>query len=174
MGPNPLTQSPFAVLTFIVAPAILTNATSVLAMSTINRMLRTRERMQQLYAESESTAEFRGERFVEQANRVERQAVLLLSAMRSIYVALGAFAAASLVTLLGAVLGPWEGALLTRIIVGAALLMGFSGVAGLVVGCADLFRATRLSMMNIREEAELIRTRQKQQQQRTMREDKRV
>ena len=43
MGDN--LHSPFAVLTFIVAPAILTNATSVLAMSTINRMLRTRERM---------------------------------------------------------------------------------------------------------------------------------
>ena len=35
MGPNSLMQSPFAVLAFIVAPAILTNATSVLAMSTI-------------------------------------------------------------------------------------------------------------------------------------------
>ena len=90
MGPNSLTQSPFAVLTFIVAPAILTNATSVLALSTINRMLRTRERMQQLFAESEHETEYRGARFIEQANRVERQAVLLLSAMRSLYVALGA------------------------------------------------------------------------------------
>src|SRR4051812_38582063 len=101
MGPNSLTQSPFAVLTFIVAPAILTNATSVLALSTINRMLRTRERMQQLFEQSEQGLEFGGARFVEQVNRVERQAVLLLSAMRSIYVALGAFAAAALVTLFG-------------------------------------------------------------------------
>ena len=44
MRGNLLTQNPFAVLTFIVAPTILTNATSVLAMSAINRMLRTRER----------------------------------------------------------------------------------------------------------------------------------
>src|SRR4029077_4918097 len=99
MGSNLLTQNPFAVLTFIVAPAILTNATSVLAMSTINRMLRTRERMQQLFAESEGTAQFQGPRLIQQVNRVERQAVLLLSAMRWIYLALGAFAAASLVTL---------------------------------------------------------------------------
>src|SRR5215212_1156380 len=100
MESNLLTQNPFAVLTFIAAPAILTNATSVLAMSTINRMLRTRERMQELFAQSEAAAEFRGERFLAQVNRVERQAVLLLGAMRAIYVALGAFAAASLVTLL--------------------------------------------------------------------------
>jgi hypothetical protein len=163
MGTDLLTHSPFAVLTFIVAPAILTNATSVLALSTINRMLRTRERMQELFAQSEGSAEFRGARFVEQANRVERQAVLLLSAMRAIYVALGAFAAASLVTLLGAVLGPWETAMITRVIVGGGLLLGFAGVAGLVLGCVNLFRATRLSMMNIREEAELIRARQEEQ-----------
>src|ERR1044071_4972890 len=117
MGPNSLTQRPFAVLTFIVAPAILTNATSVLAMSTINRMLRTRERMQELFGQSETSTEFRGARFVEQANRVENQAVLLLGAMRAIYVALGAFAAASLVTLLGALFGAWETAWIMRAIV---------------------------------------------------------
>lgn len=160
MGPNSLTQSPFAVLTFIVAPAILTNATSVLAMSTINRMLRTRERMQELFAESEKSSEFCGERFVAQVNRVERQAVLLLGAMRAIYVSLGAFAAASLVTLLGAVLGPWETIAVVRLVVGAGLLLGFTGVGGLVTGCINLFQATRLSMVNIREEAALIRARQ--------------
>jgi len=90
--------------------------------------------------------------------------VLLLSAMRAIYVALGAFAAASLVTLLGALFGPLETALVTRVIVGAGLVLGFVGVAGLVLGCANLFQATRLSTMNIREEAELIRARQKTQQ----------
>lgn len=160
MGASSLTQSPFAVLTFIVAPAILTNAASVLAMSTINRMLRTRERMQQLFAESEGGSDYCGTRFVEQVNRVERQAVLLLSAMRFIYVALGAFAAAALVTLLGAVLGQWETALIVRIVVGAGLVLGFVGVGGLVIGCVNLFQATRLSLLNIREEAELIRARQ--------------
>src|SRR5438034_8787965 len=90
MGSNLLTQNPFAVLTFIVAPAILTNATSVLALSTINRMLRARERMHQLFAESESAAQLRGARFMEQVNRVERQGILLLDAMRWIYVSLGA------------------------------------------------------------------------------------
>src|SRR5436190_3306504 len=163
METNALTHNPFAVLTFIVAPAILTNATSVLAMSTINRMLRTRERMQELFNQSEHTPEFQGSRFIDQANRVERQAVLLLSAMRVIYVALGAFAAASLVTLLGAVLGPWVGSPIVRSIIGAGLMLGFIGVGGLVLGCLNLFRATRLSMMNIREEAALIRTRQEQQ-----------
>lgn len=99
MGSNLLTQSPFAVLTVIVAPAILTNASSVLAMSTINRMLRTRDRMHELWKESAGATPPHGANFIEQVNRVERQAMLLLRALHWIYVALGAFAAASLVTL---------------------------------------------------------------------------
>jgi len=163
MGTSLLTQNPFAVLTFIVAPAILTNATSVLAMSTINRMLRTRERMQQLYARSEDGAEFRGAAFVEQVNRVEEQAIHLLSALRWIYTALGAFAAASLVTLLGAVAGQLGNELFMGIVIGAGLLLGILGVVGLVGGCMNLLHATQLSLMNIREEATLIRARQEKQ-----------
>jgi hypothetical protein len=161
-----LTQNPFAVLTFIVAPAILTNATSVLAMSTINRMLRTRERMHELYAESEGTAKFCGPEYLEQVNRVENQAMLLLRALRWIYVSLGAFAAASLVTLLGAVSGQLGNEVLLRLVVGAGLMLGVAGVAGLVGGCVNLFRATQLSLVNIREEAALIRARQEQQKNR--------
>lgn len=99
---------------------------------------------------------------MEQVNRVERQGLLLLSAMRWIYVSLGAFAAASLVTLLGAVSGQLGNELLVRIIVGSGLLLGFLGVAGLVGGCVNLFHATQLSLVNIRQEAALIRARQEQ------------
>src|SRR6266545_2505578 len=127
-----LGQSPFAVLTFIAAPAVLTNAASVLAMSTINRMLRTRDRMQQLLAQSEAGMKTIGDvqRLVTQVNRVERQASLLLRALRSIYVALGAFAAASLVTLLGAVMEHWQVGWL-RLLIGFALVLGLIGVGGL-------------------------------------------
>jgi len=163
MGGNLLTNNPFAVLTFIAAPAILTNATSVLAMSTINRMLRTRDRMHELLKESADPATARETKFVERANRVEQQAVLLLSALRWIYLALGAFAAASLVTLLGALFGELGHEILIRVIIGAGLLLGFVGVSGLMGGCVHLFRATQLSLMNIRDEVALIRARQEQQ-----------
>ena len=154
MGNNLLADNPFAVLTFIAAPAILTNATSVLAMSTINRMLRTRDRMHELYRESEDTSKLFGEKFLEQVNRVERQA-----AMRWIYMAMGAFVSASLVTLVGAVAGQLGNALIMRIVIGAGLLLGFAGVTGLVRGCIHLFHTTQLSLLNIRDEAEAIRQR---------------
>ena len=159
-----LGQSPFAVLTFIAAPAVLTNAASVLAMSTINRMLRTRDRMHELLAQSESGVKTAtdAQRLVAQVNRVERQGSLLLRALHSIYVALGAFAAASLVTLLGAVLGHWEVAGWFHALVGFGLVLGFIGVGGLVSGCWNLLQATQLSLENIREEAVLIREQQEQ------------
>src|ERR1700744_1289165 len=117
MGNNLLVTNPFAILTFIAAPAILTNATSVLAMSTINRMLRARERMHQLYAQSQEAAN-RDAAFIEQVNRAEAQGIFLVHAMGWIYVALGAFAAASLVTLLGAVVGQFGNPLLMHIVIG--------------------------------------------------------
>lgn len=166
MSSEPLTfsQSPFAVLTFIAAPALLTNASSVLAMSTINRMLRTRDRMHDLFAQSKA-AKFEAperKRLLEQVERVERQAIILLRALRSIYVALAAFAGATLVTLLGAGLVPFQGEFWWRILAAIGLLLGFSGVGGLIFGCANLFQATQLSVINIREEAAMIRERQGQ------------
>ena len=164
METSTLTQSPFAALTFIVAPALLTNASSVLALSTINRMLRTRDRMHELFTKSEAGGQSGPEaaRLIEQANRVERQGALLMRALRSIYVALAAFACATLVTLLGASLAHFQEALWLRLLAGLGVILGFIGVGGLVVGCASLARATQLSLINIHEEAALVRQRQAQ------------
>jgi hypothetical protein len=160
MGNNLLTNNPFAILTFIAAPALLTNATSVLAMSTTNRMLRNRERMHDLLKDSEGGNPPHGSKFLEQVERVEKQAILLLSALHFIYVALGSFAASVLVTLLGAVAGQLGNEIVMRVVVGIGLLLGFTGIGGLIGGCLHLFKATQLSLINIRQEADLIRERQ--------------
>jgi Protein of unknown function (DUF2721) len=154
-------QSPFAALTFVAAPALLTNASSVLALSTINRMLRTRDRMNELLkkAETDVQSESDAARLIELVNRVETQAALLLRALHSIYVALGSFASGTLVTLLGAGVAPLHGDLWLRIMAWLGVGLGLAGVGGLVFGCANLFHATRLSLVNIREEAALIRER---------------
>jgi hypothetical protein len=95
-----------------------------------------------------------------QVDRVEKQGVLLLSGLRAIYVALGAFAGATLVTLLGAALFSLQQALWFHLLAGLGLLLGFVGVGGLIFGTANLFRATQLSVISIKQEAELIRERQ--------------
>ena len=80
VDPSTVLQSRFAPLTFVVAPALLTNASSVLAMSTVNRMVRAHDRMHAFFAKSEAgeLSKF----FNAQVDRVEKQAALLLRAVR--------------------------------------------------------------------------------------------
>jgi hypothetical protein len=157
----PFTQSPFAALTFVAAPALLTNASSVLAMSTINRMLRTRDRMTELVNKAEAGVKSAADaaRLVRLVNHVETQAALLLKALHSIYVALSAFACATLVTLLGAGGAAFQGEPWLHVTAWIGLVLGVVGVGGLVLGCANLFHATRLSIIHIREEAATVRER---------------
>jgi hypothetical protein len=154
-------QNPFALLTLIVAPAVLTNAMSVLALSTSNRFLRAGERLRALAAELElaTSREDAGWRLVH-INRIERQAVLLLSALRSIYLALGSFVIASLVSIVGAAFAARQLHHSDELMIILGLAVGFIGAGALVWGCMNLFRATRLSMMNISEEAAAIRKRE--------------
>jgi hypothetical protein len=113
-------------------------------------------------SEAEGLPEREAVRLVEQVNRVEAQAELLLRALHAIYVALGAFAGATLVTLLGAALVPFQQALWFSALSWLGLGLGFLGVGGLVFGSVSLLQATRLSLFTIREEAALIRERQAQ------------
>jgi hypothetical protein len=161
MEPPASLHSPFAVLTFIVAPALLTNATCLLALSTANRMLRARERMHGLFEKSETAglSEDERARLRNEANRVEKQSLHLLKGLRSIYVALGGFVLATFVTLLGAPLAQVEGGQWFRITAVCGMLLGGIGVCGIVNGSFHLFQATQISMINIREEAEMIRKR---------------
>lgn len=164
MDPLELTQNPLAVLTLIAAPALLTNATCTLANSTVNRMLHTRDRMHEFFAESESgnLSEIEASHVLKQVNRLERQAALLLRALYWIYIALGAFAGATLVMLLGEAAAAFLGAVWFRGFAASGILLSLMGVAGLVFGSATLFRSTQISMTTICEEATLIRQRRAQ------------
>lgn len=162
MDASSLSSSPFAALTFVAAPALLTNASSVLVLSTINRILRTWERMHELFMKSQAGTlpETEAAHLLEEVNRVERQAALLLGALRSVYIALASFAAATLVTLLGAGVGQYYAGIWLHIFVWLGVALGFIGVGGIVFGCIHLFRTTQLSLISIRYEATMIRERQ--------------
>jgi len=158
--PDVITQNPFAILSLIAAPAVLTNATSVLALSTSNRFLRAGERLRAVTQEYEKATlpEDRNWRLVH-IGRIEEQALLLLHALRRVYVALGSFVSASLVSILGAAFAARQVHPLDFMMMVLALMIGFVGALALVWGCVNLFRATKLSMLNISEEAAMIRAR---------------
>lgn len=154
-----LSQNPFALLSLIAAPAVLTNAASVLVMSTTNRFLRASERMRALAVRVEEGKVTGGLRALlrSQVDRTERQALLLLGALRAAYTAIGSFASASLISILGAGLANTSLAIGFHVLAALALAVGVLGASALVVACARLLAATRLSLQNMAEEAALIR-----------------
>ncbi len=147
----------FEAFSLIAAPALLTNATCVLAMGTVNRMLRTRDRMHELFLEARKNSEPASEHTLSQTNRVERQAFFLLQALAAIYVALGAFAGGTLMTLLGGSLSTLLQIHFQHFIVLAGVALVFVGVLSLIFGSARLFQATRSSLSSLHAEAEIIR-----------------
>ncbi len=152
-------QNPFALLTLIAAPALLTNAASLLALSTSNRFLRAGERLRAVVDGIEKAAPDDRDWRLEHMNRIEQQAVLLLWALRSVYVALGGFVSASLVSIVGAGFAARNLHPAAEIMMALGLLCGFVGAGAIVWACVRLFHATRLSLMNISEEAALVRKR---------------
>ena len=161
---TPISTNPFTVLTLIAAPAVLTNASSVLALGTSNRFARAIDRARALSAQLEKEA-VSGDPLtllrVHQLNRTERRSLMLLHALRAFYLALGSFAAAALVSLIGASVAASEHSLLYRGTLFLALLTGAVGVGGLVIGCSLLVGETQLAVKNVHEEAKLVRERYK-------------
>ena len=159
MDPVSLTQNPLTALSFIAAPALLTNATSSFAQSTSARMLATRESMTRLVVafRSHELQEAEGSSVDEHLTRIESQAKHLLDALHSIYLALGAFSAATLFTLIGAALIPFQGAFWFDALAFLGLALGAMGVGCLILGSVRLFQTTKLSFAGIREDAERIR-----------------
>jgi Protein of unknown function (DUF2721) len=131
-----LASNPFALLSLVGAPAVLTNAASVLALSTSNRFLRATERMRSFAAEIEQKKAFPDVQalLLTQIDRTENQARLLLGALRGAYVAAGAFTAATLVSIVGAALAPHAPRMEVGIAV-VALAIGVLGAGALVQAC---------------------------------------
>jgi hypothetical protein len=155
---DPLVTNPFAVLTFIAAPAILTNASSVMALGTSNRFARAVDRARALAAELQSGRTLSDElarRKVQLLKSTNRRALLLVRALTSFYLSLGAFAAASFTSLLGAIFVISHHDLPRQMSMLVAFGCGVLGVGGLVFGSAILVFETRLTLAILREETEI-------------------
>ena len=155
-------SSPLAVLSLIVAPAVLTNAASVLAMSTSNRLARATDRARELARQLEETSDMstpQAARRLGELSSAERRSLLLLAALRSIYVALGCFGSATLFALLGSALSSVENVAPARILGALGLAAGLLALASLVHGSAMLVRETRIVVQVLQERAANIRAR---------------
>jgi hypothetical protein len=154
--------NPFAVLSLIVAPAILTNASSVLVMSTSNRLARAVDRARELSKQlegAETYASPQAERRLQELTAAEQRTLLLLRGLRCFYVALGGFALPALISLLGAVISPIGAGATVQALVIAGVAAGLVAVAALVYGSMLLLRETRIAVRVLTERAATVRAR---------------
>jgi hypothetical protein len=150
-------SNPFAVLTAIVAPAILTNASSVLALGTSNRLGRVVDRTRVVAAElAAREPESPGYRmWVAQLEPLQVRAQQLLKALRLFYAALGLFAASALVSVGGSIAAFYGQRLLFEVTAGLAVLTGTSAVLALSAGCVLMVHETQLAVQSLSNEAKL-------------------
>ena len=144
-----LHANPFIALTFIVAPAVLTNASAVLVMSTSNRFARAIDRAREISRQIESVTPGTEEavaRLIRELSNTENHGILLIKAMRSFYLSMGAFATAAFVSLLGIAVLSSSPVIVSRGIGLSAMLVGFVAVGGLVHGSALLLKETRITV----------------------------
>ncbi len=161
----PVEQSPFAVFTFLVAPAILTNASTLLALGTSNRLARGVDRQRAIAAallidpatgKSASpviTPELAQEQFVPSARRVR----VLIRALRAFYLAIGSFAAGTCVAMFGAIAGYFENHAMANVGVIAMLVMAGVGVVAIVMGSIFLVSETTETLRLLSAEERSIR-----------------
>jgi hypothetical protein len=152
--------NPFAILSFIVAPAILTNSSSLLLMSTSNRLARAVDRARELSRQleaPEAVSSPQTARRLRELEASELRAMMLLKALQAFYTALGGFASAALLSLIGAVMVSMGVTPVVPFFEIIAVVTGLVAVAALVQGSVILVRETRIAVGTLRENAAGVR-----------------
>lgn len=153
-----LNNNPFAVLTAIVAPAVLTNACSVLCLGTGNRIARAVDRTRILAAEmgdlepGSTEYQFR----LEQLDSLRARAAYLFRALRLLYTALGGFAAAALISIMGSTFALYQLDSAFHVMALLALISGVSATGALVIACTILVTEVRVAIRSVANEANHI------------------
>ena len=140
---------PFSILTVVVAPAVLTNASSVLALGTNNRLARVADRTHALTAQLANLEPGAREISSSELATLQIRAQLLLRALRYFYLGLGLFASSALISIAGSIVvySGWPSAF--RIAAGIGVACGASAVIALVCGCVMMIRETQLAVKGL-------------------------
>jgi hypothetical protein len=154
---SPVAGNPFAVLTAVVAPAILTNASSILALGISNRLARVVDRTRivagELAAFKVGSTDY--DAWSRQLDGLQLRAQLLLKALRAVYASLGLFAAATLVSIGGSIGSYYAQRVIFESAAILAVVTGASAVLGLSIGCVLMVRETHIAVQNLGEEAKI-------------------
>lgn len=161
--------NPFSALSLIVAPAVLTNACSVLALGTGNRLARVVDRSRVItdwlkenrdgaaatapIGESTAVVEpAECEMYLSELNTSQQRALMLIRALRLFYAGLGSFACCALLSVLGAASPGNLPPLLVTLIEASAVLIGTNGVFSIVRGTFLLVQETTSAVKVLEEQ----------------------
>jgi hypothetical protein len=148
-------DSPFAALTLISAPAVLTNASCVLLFGTGNRYGRAVDRVHELADLIRDKKEMENDEVALRSRQLESgetRAMPIVRALTCFYTAVAGFVASTLVSLMGALFATSQIGIAAGISFGLALLAGITGVLAMTCGALLLARETRHSFVMLREE----------------------
>jgi hypothetical protein len=147
-------DNPFVILSYIAGPALLTNATSLLVLSTTNRFARSVDRSRALLAEIGTAPAALRPLLRHDLSANQRRARVIARAMGGLYLASGMFALATMLSIIGAVLAQFRVETLLGADIIAAALAGFIGFVALVVAAFELIRESRLALRALGLEAQ--------------------
>jgi hypothetical protein len=143
----PLDANPFVVLSYVTGPALLTNATSLILLSTTNRFARAIDRSRQLTDRLISPAPNPlHEVEASELRMVGRRIKLIGRAIAGFYLAAAMFALATVISILGSVLVELVTGAAIDFIVAFTVIFGLIGFAAFVAAAFALVLETRLTM----------------------------
>jgi hypothetical protein len=154
--------NPFSVLSWIIAPALLTNASTLLVLSIGNRLARAVDHGRELFKQLEDTADLTSPeafRRLGELTATEQRSLKLLAALRSVYIASGSFASATLISLFGALIVPIGAVALVRVLEVCAVVAGLVALSALIYASVVLIRETRIVVQVLQEQAAIVRAR---------------
>jgi hypothetical protein len=150
-------SDPFSILTVVVAPAVLTNASSVLALGTNNRLARVADRSHIVNAQLAKLEP--GARELEvwttELGALQTRAQLLLRALRCFYLGLGLFASSALISIAGSIMVFYGWPSAFQIAAGIGVVCGASAVIALVCGCVLMISETQLAVKGLAYDAKV-------------------
>ena len=153
--------NPFSVLSWIIAPALLTNACTLLILSTANRLARAVDRAQELSGKLEDGADPASPVAIRRRGELaahEQRSFMLLAALRSYYVACGSFATATLISIFGAVVASLGARDLVRVLEVCGAAAGLVAVSALIYGSVVVMRETSIVVRVLQQRAARLST----------------
>src|SRR5579883_594310 len=149
--PALMAQTPLELLTVIAAPALITNASSVLVLSTSNRFARAIDRSRLLAAELAKTEPNAPARMnlLEQHIFIRRRTRVLVRTLTCFYLAVGSFASGTFSGLVGAATEHFGFTGIAAALTGLALVAVTFGTLAIAAGAVMLVAESRLALQGL-------------------------